>query len=74
MRARYRPCYREASPGSAAQSSPPPPAAAVVFFCAFGERSAMAVAAAKSAGLVNTAHIEGGYRRVEEGGWAGGDG
>jgi glyoxylase-like metal-dependent hydrolase (beta-lactamase superfamily II)/rhodanese-related sulfurtransferase len=32
----------------------------VVFFCAFGERSAMAVAAAKRAGLVNTAHIEGG--------------
>ncbi|MFB9266344.1 MBL fold metallo-hydrolase [Bradyrhizobium erythrophlei] len=32
----------------------------VVFFCAFGERSAMAVAAAKKAGLENTAHIEGG--------------
>ena len=32
----------------------------VVFFCAFGERSAMAVAAAKSAGLANTAHLEGG--------------
>jgi glyoxylase-like metal-dependent hydrolase (beta-lactamase superfamily II)/rhodanese-related sulfurtransferase len=32
----------------------------VVFFCAFGERSAMAVSAAKSAGLANTAHIEGG--------------
>jgi glyoxylase-like metal-dependent hydrolase (beta-lactamase superfamily II)/rhodanese-related sulfurtransferase len=32
----------------------------VVFFCAFGERSAMAVAAAKKAGLVHTAHIEGG--------------
>jgi glyoxylase-like metal-dependent hydrolase (beta-lactamase superfamily II)/rhodanese-related sulfurtransferase len=32
----------------------------VVFFCAFGERSAMAVAAAKSAGLANSAHIEGG--------------
>lgn len=32
----------------------------VVFFCAFGERSAMAVAAAKNAGLPNTAHIEGG--------------
>jgi glyoxylase-like metal-dependent hydrolase (beta-lactamase superfamily II)/rhodanese-related sulfurtransferase len=32
----------------------------VVFFCAFGERSAMAVTAAKSAGLANTAHIEGG--------------
>ena len=32
----------------------------IVFFCAFGERSAMAVAAAKRAGLANTAHIEGG--------------
>ena len=32
----------------------------VVFFCAFGERSAMAVKAAKDAGLTNTAHIEGG--------------
>jgi glyoxylase-like metal-dependent hydrolase (beta-lactamase superfamily II)/rhodanese-related sulfurtransferase len=32
----------------------------VVFFCAFGERSAMAVVAAKKAGLTNTAHIEGG--------------
>jgi len=32
----------------------------IVFFCAFGERSAMAVAAAKDAGLTNAAHIEGG--------------
>jgi glyoxylase-like metal-dependent hydrolase (beta-lactamase superfamily II)/rhodanese-related sulfurtransferase len=32
----------------------------VVFFCAFGERSAMAVNAAKEAGLANTAHIAGG--------------
>src|SRR3954453_21213286 len=32
----------------------------IVFFCAFGERSAMAVKAAKDAGLGNTAHIEGG--------------
>jgi glyoxylase-like metal-dependent hydrolase (beta-lactamase superfamily II)/rhodanese-related sulfurtransferase len=32
----------------------------IVFFCAFGERSAMAVSAAKEAGLVNTAHIAGG--------------
>ena len=32
----------------------------IVFFCAFGERSAMAVKAAKGAGLANTAHIEGG--------------
>jgi glyoxylase-like metal-dependent hydrolase (beta-lactamase superfamily II)/rhodanese-related sulfurtransferase len=32
----------------------------IVFFCAFGERSAMAVAAAREAGLANTAHITGG--------------
>src|SRR5882762_915634 len=32
----------------------------IVFFCAFGERSAMAVSAAKSAGLAKAAHIEGG--------------
>jgi rhodanese-related sulfurtransferase len=32
----------------------------IVFFCAFGERSAMAVAAAREAGLANTAHIAGG--------------
>jgi rhodanese-related sulfurtransferase len=32
----------------------------IVFFCAFGERSAMAVSAAKEAGLANTAHIAGG--------------
>jgi glyoxylase-like metal-dependent hydrolase (beta-lactamase superfamily II)/rhodanese-related sulfurtransferase len=32
----------------------------IVFFCAYGERSAMAVAAAKEAGLTNPAHIAGG--------------
>src|SRR6195952_964255 len=32
----------------------------IVFFWAFGERSAMAVAAASQAGLANTAHIAGG--------------
>jgi rhodanese-related sulfurtransferase len=32
----------------------------IVFFCAFGERSAMAVTAAKEAGLTNAVHIEGG--------------
>jgi glyoxylase-like metal-dependent hydrolase (beta-lactamase superfamily II)/rhodanese-related sulfurtransferase len=32
----------------------------IVFFCAFGERSAMAVKAANAAGLANTAHIAGG--------------
>jgi rhodanese-related sulfurtransferase len=32
----------------------------IVFFCAFGERSAMAVKAAREAGLTNPAHIAGG--------------
>jgi glyoxylase-like metal-dependent hydrolase (beta-lactamase superfamily II)/rhodanese-related sulfurtransferase len=32
----------------------------IVFFCAYGERSAMAVNAAKEAGLANSAHIAGG--------------
>jgi glyoxylase-like metal-dependent hydrolase (beta-lactamase superfamily II)/rhodanese-related sulfurtransferase len=32
----------------------------IVFFCAYGERSAMAVKAAQEAGLGNAAHIEGG--------------
>src|ERR1700744_1409671 len=32
----------------------------IVFFCAYGERSAMAVKAAKEAGLTNPAHIAGG--------------
>ena len=32
----------------------------IVFFCAYGERSAMAVQTAQAAGLGNTAHIEGG--------------
>jgi glyoxylase-like metal-dependent hydrolase (beta-lactamase superfamily II)/rhodanese-related sulfurtransferase len=32
----------------------------IVFFCAYGERSAMAVKAAKEAGLSNPAHIAGG--------------
>ena len=33
---------------------------AVVFFCAFGERTAMAVQAAQDAGLSSACHIEGG--------------
>ena len=32
----------------------------LVFFCAYGERSAMAVTVAKDAGLGNAAHIAGG--------------
>src|SRR5262249_40468212 len=40
----------------------------IVFFCAFGERSAMAVKAAKELGLANTAHIAGGIDAGEEAG------
>jgi rhodanese-related sulfurtransferase len=32
----------------------------IVFYCAFGERSAMAVQAAQDAGLASTVHVEGG--------------
>ncbi len=32
----------------------------IVFYCAFGERSAMAVQAAQDAGLAATLHVEGG--------------
>jgi glyoxylase-like metal-dependent hydrolase (beta-lactamase superfamily II)/rhodanese-related sulfurtransferase len=32
----------------------------IVFYCAFGERSAMAVQAAQSAGLISACHIQGG--------------
>jgi glyoxylase-like metal-dependent hydrolase (beta-lactamase superfamily II)/rhodanese-related sulfurtransferase len=42
----------------------------LVFFCAFGERSAMAVAAATEAGLSNTAHIAGGVDAWKKAGGA----
>jgi rhodanese-related sulfurtransferase len=32
----------------------------IVFFCAYGERSAMAVHAAQEAGIANAAHLDGG--------------
>jgi len=32
----------------------------IVFYCAFGERSAMAVQAAQDAGIVSALHVEGG--------------
>ena len=40
----------------------------IVFFCAFGERSAMAVTAAKGSGLTNTAHIAGGINAWKKAG------
>jgi glyoxylase-like metal-dependent hydrolase (beta-lactamase superfamily II)/rhodanese-related sulfurtransferase len=42
----------------------------IVFFCAFGERSAMAVTAAGEAGLANTAHITGGIDAWKKAGGA----
>ena len=33
----------------------------ILLYCAYGERSAMAVQAAQDAGLANTRHIEGGF-------------
>ena len=33
----------------------------IVFYCAFGERSAMAVQAAQDAGLSSACHIDGGF-------------
>jgi sulfur dioxygenase len=33
----------------------------ILLYCAYGERSAMAVQAAQDAGLTNTRHIEGGF-------------
>jgi sulfur dioxygenase len=32
----------------------------IVFYCAFGERSAMAVQAAQDSGLTSACHVEGG--------------
>jgi glyoxylase-like metal-dependent hydrolase (beta-lactamase superfamily II)/rhodanese-related sulfurtransferase len=42
----------------------------IIFFCAFGERSAMAVTAATEAGLPNTAHISGGIDAWKKAGGA----
>ena len=47
-------------PGGMLREVAAPTGRRIVFFCAFGERSAMAVAAATEAGLANTAHITGG--------------
>jgi glyoxylase-like metal-dependent hydrolase (beta-lactamase superfamily II)/rhodanese-related sulfurtransferase len=38
----------------------------IVFFCAYGERSAMAVQAARDAGLADTAHIDGGIAAIQK--------
>jgi len=42
----------------------------LVFYCAFGERSAMAVQAAQDAGVTSACHIEGGMRAWKDAGGA----
>jgi sulfur dioxygenase len=42
----------------------------IVFYCAFGERSAMAVQAAQDAGLATTVHVEGGIDAWKKAGGA----
>jgi glyoxylase-like metal-dependent hydrolase (beta-lactamase superfamily II)/rhodanese-related sulfurtransferase len=60
LHAPYPGIYATLQPGGMLREVAAATGRRVVFFCAFGERSAMAVAAAKKAGLANTAHIEGG--------------
>jgi rhodanese-related sulfurtransferase len=38
----------------------------LVFYCAFGERSAMAVQAAQAAGLASSRHIHGGMQAWQQ--------
>jgi sulfur dioxygenase len=40
----------------------------IVFYCAFGERSAMAVQAAQDAGLATACHIQGGINAWKKAG------
>ncbi len=40
----------------------------LVFYCAYGERSAMAVQAAQEAGLANSCHLKGGLDAWKEAG------
>jgi rhodanese-related sulfurtransferase len=42
----------------------------IVFYCAFGERSAMAVQAAQDAGITSARHIEGGIAAWKKAGGA----
>ena len=42
----------------------------IVFYCAFGERSAMAVQAAQDAGLASACHIQGGIDAWKKAGGA----
>jgi rhodanese-related sulfurtransferase len=42
----------------------------IVFYCAFGERSAMAVQAAQDAGLLAAVHVEGGIAAWKKAGGA----
>jgi glyoxylase-like metal-dependent hydrolase (beta-lactamase superfamily II)/rhodanese-related sulfurtransferase len=60
LHAPYRDIERSLQPGGRLREVAAATGRRIVFFCAFGERSAMAVAAATAAGLPDTAHVKGG--------------
>ena len=53
-------CRRTSGPAACCTSSPSATGKRLVFYCAFGERSAMAVQAAQDAGIATACHIHGG--------------
>ena len=53
-------CRKHPAPAACCTNWRPRPASASLFYCAFGERSAMAVQAAQDAGLKTACHIQGG--------------
>ncbi len=57
----YPDLARHLQPGGRLQALAGDGNAAPIFYCAFGERSAMAVQAARDAGLASARHIEGGF-------------
>ena len=60
LHAPYRDIEKSLQPGGMLRDVAAATGRRIVFFCAFGERSAMAVVAATAAGLPDTAHIKGG--------------
>ena len=60
LHAPYPTCRRTSRPAACCTSSPASTSKRLLFYCAFGERSAMAVQAAQDAGLASACHIQGG--------------
>ena len=69
LHAPYRELQENIQPGGLLHELATATGKRLVFYCAFGERSAMAVRAAQDAGLTAACHIEGGFaawRKAEE--------